>query len=182
MLPRLQGLFGAELEVRMEAADLPLLVGREGLERMLTQLVLHARAGVKAGLVRVVLEGTRLGGRLWAVLRVQAEGPRAASVPVGFLGLSWLQEQVAECRGMLELLEARGNGVQPRIYLPVEGAGEPAELQPLAGRTVWIVEGDALVRDALAGLVQRAGGGCRCFADLKGFLRASRGSAPPTWR
>lgn len=179
LLPRLQRLFPAEIAVRMEVADLALLVDPEGLVRILTPLALHARGTVRSGLLRVLLEPTRLGGRLWAVLRVQAEGPGAAAIPAGFLGLGWLQQAVAECRGMLELQESRGNACQPRIYLPVEGAAEPADAHPLAGRAVWIVERDALVRDALAGLVHQAGGSCRSFPDLKAFLRSRRGGPLP---
>ena len=179
LLPRLQRMFSADLQVVSSAEPMPLLVGREPFERILTQLLLHARAGLREGILRITLRAVPLGGRRWALLKVQADGARASSPPSGFLGLSWIQERVSQCRGMLELRELATGGVQPRIYLPVEDAGEPSESEPLANKTVWIVDRDPLVRETLAGLVQRAGGEARAFNDLKTFLKASRTAPLP---
>ena len=61
----------------------------------------------------------------------------------------------------------------------MEDAGECSEPQPLTNKLVWIVDRDLLVRETLAGLVQRAGGESRAFPDLKAFLKASRTAPLP---
>lgn len=177
LLPRLQRMLPPDVRVQARVDPLALRVGTESLERLITQLLLHARTGLKEGALRITLDAVDLGGRRWGLLRVATEGSRAQAPPLGFLGLSWTQEIVSQCRGMLELREQNGGGVQPRIYLPVEAAGDATVSAPLAGKVVWIVDLDPLVRESLAGLVHRAGGEARGFADLKAFLKASR-SAP----
>lgn len=179
LLPRLQRMFPQEVRVVHETDSLALLVAQEPFERILTQLLLHARAGIKEGRLLVSLATVQLGGRHWALLNVRTEGIRASAPPSGFLGLSWLQELVAQCRGMLELRELPAGGVQPQIYLPVDAPGEVVEETPLAGRMVWIVDRDPLVRETLSGLVQKAGGECRAFLDLKSFLKACRSGSMP---
>jgi PAS domain-containing protein len=179
LLPRLQRMFPPEVRIQAAVDPLALQIGAEPLERILTQLLLHARTGLKEGSLRIALDAVDLGGRRWGLLRVGAEGVRNQAPPSGFLGLSWTQEVVSQCRGLLELREQNGGGVQPRVYLHVEDAGESADPVPLAGRTVWIVDLDPLVREALTGLVLRAGGEARGFADLKAFLKASRSMPLP---
>jgi DNA-binding response OmpR family regulator len=80
---------------------------------------------------------------------------------------------------MLELAELPEGGQHLRIYLPVAGGGFSRELAPLAGRQVWIVDSDSLLREALGGLVQGNGGRVELFPDLRAFLRAGRNRPLP---
>ena len=50
---------------------------------------------------------------------------------------------------------------------------------PLAGRRIWVVDRDPLLRDTVAALIQRWGGSARGFEDLPALLRESRGSELP---
>jgi len=178
LLPRVAKVLPDPGGLRLESEDLDLLADPENLERMVLQLVLES-LGREGGVgLTLTLRSVQLGGRVWALIEIRSQSlSRGESSP--FLGLGWLQSVVAESRGMLELVELPEGGRHPRIYLPVAGRELPQEPTPLAGRQVWIVESDPLLREALGGLVQGNGGQVLLFPDLLAFLRASRGRSLP---
>jgi CheY-like chemotaxis protein len=95
------------------------------------------------------------------------------------VGLSWLQEQVGRARGMLELCLEPGGSLWPQVYLPTQDRSPRTQTTPLLARTVWIVDQDPLVREALSQLIRREGGDVEAFEDLKQLIRASRDQRPP---
>jgi PAS domain-containing protein len=178
LLPRVSKVLPDHGSLRLEAEDLDLLAEPEDLERMVLQLVLEALGRECGAGLTLSLRSVQLGGRPWALLEVGSQGPARGGAS-RFLGLGWLQGLVTESRGMLELAELPEGGQHLRIYLPVAGGGFPLELAPLAGRQVWIVDSDSLLREALGGLVQGNGGRVELFPDLRAFLRAGRNHPLP---
>lgn len=178
LLPRVSKVLPDPAGLRLESEDLDLLTDPENLERMVLQLLLESLGRDGGGSLTLSLRSVQLGGRPWALLEIFSQGevhPQASRA----LGLGWLQNVVAESRGMLEVLELPNGGQHPRIYLPVAGRDLPSDPTPLAGKQVWIVESDPLLREALGGLVQSHGGQVALFPDLPAFLRASRGRSLP---
>ncbi len=178
LLPRISKALRDPSRLRVDAAPLELLVEPESLERMVLQLVLEALEHSGEADLTLRLAPVLLGGRAWALLEVLSVGPSRGE-PGPSLGLGWLQRIVTEARGMLEVAERPDGTPHPRIYLPVAGGDQPLEAAPLAGRRIWIVESDPLLREALGGLVQSHGGQAGLFPDLTAFLRASRERALP---
>ncbi len=155
--PTLKRMMPAGIRVDLRGAPLPLRIPREALQRILSHLALHGRQALRRGSVILTVEPQRLGGRLWALVSLELEGEPAGAVE-NLLGLRWLQEQVGEARGMLELNQEPGGSIWPSIYLPVEEAeGPQAQASPLLARRVWVVAQDPLVLEAMSSLTPRAG-------------------------
>lgn len=177
-LPTLRQLLptaGGTLTLR--AQDLSLRVEATLLQRISTQLLLLALERGGRGELVLALDGVDLGGRGFALLQVEAadwEAPR----PRHLFGLGWLRQAVVDAGGLLEL-EQDTTSVQPRVYLPVAASARPLEGPLLLGRTLWVVDRDPLVREALSDLVQRLGGQVQAFEGLRQLLRNSRGESQP---
>jgi len=176
--PRVVRVLPSPKALEIAADDLDLQVDAELLDRIVLQLLLAAldRNGGPAVVLRLL--SVMLGGRRWALLTATAKGPCRAGEATS-LGLGWLNREVAEARGMLELAEGPRGVPQPRVFLPVAGDTAHLDPEPLKGRSVWIVEADPLLREAVAGLVEQQGGMARPFPDLRSFLRATRGGSLP---
>lgn len=174
----LQRVLPPELELRHRTAPLKLAVSRENLQRLGTHLLMHGRQALKRGVLTLALEPARIGGRLWALWQVELEG-ELNGAPGEVLGLSWLLQTARQAHGMLECARDARGVLWPKVYLPVDGDPIPAARMPLAGRTVWILDRDPLVREALMVLVRQEGGAAEAFASLRDLLRRSRGAAPP---
>ncbi|MBI4912998.1 MAG: hypothetical protein HY823_09685 [Acidobacteria bacterium] len=168
--PRLGPLLSSDQTLELQCGVPNLLVGADVIERLVIQLFLHARQGGGAGPIILRLDPVHLGGRPWALLQVQ---PPGAEEPAAFLGISWLQREVGQARGMLELVDS-GGGIHPLVYLPAGGPGFQPSAEPLLGRSVWILEPDPLLREALGGLVRQALGHAEAFPTLGALLKASR--------
>lgn len=178
LAPRLRRMVPAGIRVDFKAAPVTLHLGAEAFERIVAHLVLHARQALKTGAVIVSLEPRMLGGRPWALLGLELDGVPSAPVQ-DMVGLVWLQRQVAEARGMLELSQEPGGSLWPQVYLPMQDRAPRPQTAPLLARTVWIVDQDHLVREALSQLVRREGGEVEAYEDLKQLLKASRDRRAP---
>jgi PAS domain-containing protein len=181
LLPGLQALVPAGCILSLEAVAIPLALGAEPLRRIATHLVLHALEHATVGSLAVVLKRVDLGGRRFGLLYVQeAEGRK--NKPKTLFGLGWLRQSVLEVGGLLELDQDPRGGLRPRIYLPTPTTEGTAPILPgskLAGRLIWVVDRDPLVREGLMSLVQSAGGRAASFEDLSVLLRNSHGQPPP---
>lgn len=176
--PKLQRMMPAGIRVDLKSAPLTLQLSAEALERIAGHLVLHGRQALKSGTVILSLEPRILGGRPWALLSLELDGQPAVAVQ-DLVGLAWLQDQVGRCRGMLELCQEPGGSLWPQIYLPTQDRSPRPQATPLLARTVWVVDQDPLVREALSQLIRRGGGEVQAFEDLKQLFRASRDVRPP---
>jgi hypothetical protein len=150
---------------------MPLHASAESLIQMATHLVLHATESASSGSLLLRLDSVDLGGRIWGVLEAVPQG--AAAMPPHLLGMGWLQAEIVEARGMLELEQRPETGLVPRIYLPAADPG-PCAVCSLEGKRIWVVEGDPLLRDTLTALVRQWGGDAEGFEDLPALLRGSR--------
>ena len=176
LLPRLQRMLPEGFTAAVRAPDLTLFVEGEALERVATQLLLHGRQGLAQGAITLALTPVALGNRSWAQLTLELTG-RPSRWEGDFLGLTWLQDTVRRSLGILEM-EHHGDGfLWPRIFLPCQGPEDPSA-RCLRGRTVWILDHDPLVRDALAGLVDAAGGRALAFPALRPLLQQARAGLP----
>jgi hypothetical protein len=162
------------LALRVEALSLE--VEPPALERLATQLLLHALDHTGREDLVLALDAVDLGGRGFARLHVEARGQARARARELF-GLGWLRQSVLEAGGLLEL-EQEARIVRPRVYLPVAASARALAGPLLQGRNLWIVDQDPLVREALVDLVQGQGGRALAFEDLHQLLRGSRGEAP----
>ncbi len=178
LIPRLQRMLPPLIQVQIRVEALPLRVSQDSLQRIATHLVLHGRQALGAGTLTLVVELQELGGRRWALLTMDLNGLHPKH-PRTMLGLTWLQQVVGECRGMLELTQDDQGGVWPQIYLPLSEPEAPSSPSPLLSRYIWIVDQDPLVRESLENLVIRKGGQVMAFADLRALLKASREQDPP---
>jgi PAS domain-containing protein len=178
LTPKLQRMLPPLIRVCIRAESLPLRVSEDALQRVATHLVLHGRQALGAGTLTLVLELQELGGRRWALLTLDLNGPHLKH-PHAMLGLPWLQQVVGEFRGMLELTQDDHAGIWPQIYLPLAEPEAPATSSPLLSRYIWIVDQDPLVREALENLVIRKGGQAMAFPNLGKLLRASKELDPP---
>lgn len=178
-LPSLRKVLPPRASLGLRADSLPLSATREALGRITTQILLQAldRTPGTAGELTLVLETVDLGGRRFGLLRVEAieEGPRR---PRTLFGLGWLRQSVAEAGGLLEL-EQDDRGPRLRVYLPLAEPTRPAEGPLLQGRSLVVVERNALAREALMEMVRWFGGRAAGYEDLPQFLRGSRDQAPP---
>jgi hypothetical protein len=160
---------------------IPLALEAEPLRRITTHLVLHALEHTTAGGLAVVLKEVDLGGRRFGLLYVQETKGRKNN-PKTLFGLGWLRQSVLEVGGLLELDQDPLGGLRPRIYLPtpaMEGMPPTHPESKLAGRLIWVVDRDPLVREGLMSLIQMAGGRAATFEDLSVLLRNSHGQPPP---
>lgn len=178
LVPKLQQMLPPLIQLKIRAENLPLQVSQDALQRIATHLVLHGRQALSAGTLTLVLEPQDLGGRRWALLTLDLNGLHPKH-PHTMLGLTWLQQVVGECRGMLELTLDDHGGIWPQVYLPLSEPEADSPASPLLSRYIWIVDQDPLVREALESLVIRKGGQTMAFPDLKTLLRASRTQDPP---
>lgn len=178
LTPKLQRMVPPLIQIQIRAQPLSLRITAESLQRIASHLVLHGRQALSAGTLTMVVELQSLGGRHWALLTLDLNGPHLKH-PRTMLGLPWLQQVVGECRGMLELAQDDQGGLWPQIYLPLAEAEQPMNRSPLLSRYIWIVDQDSLVREALENLVIRNGGQAMAFADLRDLLKASRDQDPP---
>jgi CheY-like chemotaxis protein/PAS domain-containing protein len=172
--PKLQRMLPTEVAVLVEAAPLQVRLKPEALERIATHLLLHARQRLRSGVLTIQLSGVDLGGRGWGLLKVKTEGLQAKGEST-LLGLGWLQQLLAEGRGMLELGQDRDGLLTPLAYLPLTEPALHVEAEPLKGRLLWLVDQDLLVRETLGGVLRKAGAECVAFADLRELLKASHG-------
>jgi hypothetical protein len=178
LIPWLQRMLPPHFKVGHQGPDLLLRTSPESLKKIATHLLLHARQAITRGTLTLTLTPRVLGGRTWALMGVEVDGPPGRA-PRELLGSAWLQEAVRMGRGMLELNQDPEGGLWPSIYLPVVAGPTLIESDPLRGRTAWIVDQDPGVRDALASLVVAQGGRAEAFGELKDMLRASRDLPAP---
>lgn len=178
LIPWLQRMLPPHFKVGHQGPDLLLRTSPESLKKIATHLLLHARQAITRGTLTLTLTPRVLGGRTWALLGVEVDGPPGRP-PQELLGSAWLQDAVRTGRGMLELNQDPQGGIWPSVYLPVAEGPTLVEPDPLRMRAVWIVDQDPGVRDALAALVRAQGGRAEAFAELKDMLRASRALAVP---
>lgn len=178
LLPSLQRLLpssGAALSLRVQ--PLPLRVEAGHLQRIATQLLLLALERNNQGELTLALDGVDLGGRGFALLHVEG-GDRNTPQARPLFGLGWLRQAVVDAGGLLEL-EQDLRSVHPRVYLPVAASPRPLTGPLLKGRTLWVVDRDPLVREALTQLICRLGGQAQAFEGLRQLLHESRDGSPP---
>ena len=173
LTPWFQRMLPSHYRVQHEGADLLLKTSPEAFKKICTHLLLHARQAITQGTLTLTLAQRTLGGRPWALLGIEAQGPKGRT-PRELLGGAWLQEAVRAGRGMLELNQDEDQGLWPSVYLPLVGGLTVVQSDPLVGRRVWIVDQDPGVREALLALVRARGGEAEGFSELKDMLRASR--------
>lgn len=179
LMPKIQRMLPPGFRVGHRSGPLTLKTSAAALQKMVTHLVLHARQALRSGDITVVVEHTRLGGRPWALLSVDLDGPPTARPAKELLGLSWLQEAVRAGHGMLELSEDPQGGLWPNVFLPMAQEQVIIDPMPLQNLAVWVVDQDQLVRDALSALVRDQGGSALAFEDLRDMLRNTRQAGPP---
>ena len=167
-----------EVDFHHRTAPLTLAVAQEDFQRVATHLVLQGREALHRGTVTLVVEPVSIGGRPWALWRVEVEGDLQAP-PKEILGLAWLLQSVRQAHGMLECARD-GRGLWPKVYLPVDASPSPAPPRPLSDRAIWIMDRDPLVRETLALLVKQEGGRAESFASMRELLRRSREAGPPS--
>lgn len=177
--PFLQRTLQPEVEFRHRTAPLPLAVPEEYFQRVATHLLMHGREALRHGIVTLVMEPATLGGRPWAKWRVEVEGDPGGP-PAEVMGLAWLLQCVRQAGGMLECARDSRGGIWPKVYLPVDAPPSPAPPRPLLGETIWVMDRDPLVREALTVLIRREGGSAEGFPTLRDLLKRSRGAEPPT--
>ena len=174
--PRLRPLLPEGGTLRIQAVSLPLRATRETLERIATQLLLHALQDNDPAPITLSLKSVVLGGRTFGLL--QAGGSSIRSPRVIF-GQGWLRQSVLAAGGLLELDQDAGLGLRPRVYLPADVPFTSLSSEALRGRRVWIVDQDPLARDTLAKMVEMVEGQAVIFPDLRGLLAESRRLPPP---
>ncbi len=177
--PYLQRTLPPEVEFRHRTAPLALRVSLEHFQRIGSHLLMHGREALRGGSVTLVLEPRVLGGRSWAHWRIEVAGELGPQ-PSEVLGLAWLLQIVRQAGGMLACTRDERGALWPEVYLPVNAPPVPAPGQPLADETVWVMDRDALVREALTVLIRQEGGQVEGFASLKDLLKRSRETAPPS--
>lgn len=178
LLSRLRVLLPAGGSVRVEAADLPLLVDAERLQKIVTHLVMHALERTRTPHLLLALEPVDLGGRRFGLLRLENEGGQLRW-PRELFGLAWLLQAIHEAGGLLELDMDPQSGLLPRIYLPSADTLKEPLFRPLEGRRIWVVDQDPLARTTLQSLARMAGATAETFTDLRHLLRDSRGRPLP---
>lgn len=178
LLPRLQQMLSANHRVAQRSPDFTLYLEAEPFQRMATQLVLHGRQALAEGTLTLVLAPVTLGARAWARLSIELTGT-PGPWEGDFLGLSWLQQSVRECMGILEMNHDEWGFLWPRIYLPCESLEADPASRCLLGRRIWILDQDPEVRETLCGLVKGAGGEPLAHADLGKLLRDTRSRPRP---
>ncbi|HEY3399294.1 MAG TPA: hypothetical protein VGK03_01570 [Geothrix sp.] len=176
-LPGLRKILPPGRTLDLRAADLSLAVDPAVLQRIATQLLLHALERRSREDLLLVLEPVDLGGHGFGLFQVEADGGAGWSREL--FGLGWLRQSVLDAGGLLELEQVAHGGVRPRVYLPTFAPARPMEGPLLAGRTLWIVDRDPLARGALADVVQGLGGRVEAFEELTDLLRGSREQAQP---
>lgn len=179
LTPYLQRTLPPEVAFTHRTEPLPLAVAQEDFQRIGAHLLMHGREALRSGQVRLVLESRSIGGKPWALWRIEVEGDRAPH-PTEVLGLAWLLQTVRQAGGMLACTRDAHGAIWPEVYLPVNSPPLPAPSQPLTGFTVWIMDRDALVREALTVLIRQEGGKAESFEGLKDLLKRSRGVESPT--
>lgn len=177
--PYLQRTLPPEVEFRHQTGLMPLLVSQENFQRVATHLVMHGRQALRSGSVALVMEPATIGGRAWALWRIEVAGD-LGTPPAEVMGLAWLLRSVRQSRGMLECARDSRGGLWPRVYLPVDAPPAPAPLSPLSDQTVWVMDRDPLVREALTVLIRQEGGSAESFDTLRDLLKRSRRAAPPS--
>ncbi len=176
LVAHLERLLPSQARLEPALCPVPLQASRDLLTRMAALLLLHAAEG-GSGTIRLQLDPVDLGGRTWGRLQASLQNP-PAPLPSHMTGLGWLHAAVLEARGMLELDQSTEGGLSPRIYLPA-APGEPLPPRPLAGRRIWVVEQDLLLRDTLVARMRQWAGDVEGYEDLAALLRGSRGSQAP---
>ena len=174
----LQRMLPPEVEFRHRTAPMLLAVTQEDFQRVATHLVLHGREALRHGSVTLIVESVAIGGRPWAQWRVEVEGDLLPP-PGEILGLAWLLQAVRQAHGMLEC-SRDGLGLWPKVYLPVDAPPVAAPPRPLTDRSIWIMDRDPLVREALTLLVRQEGGRAESFASMRDLLRRSREAEAPS--
>jgi hypothetical protein len=177
--PYLQRTLPPEVEFRHRTALMPLPVSEEDLQRVATHLVMHGRQALRSGSVTLLMEKATIGGRAWALWRIEVAG-ELDSPPVEVMGLAWLLQSVRQARGMLECARDIHGGLWPKVYLPVDAPPAPALPRPLLDQTIWVMDRDPLVREALTVLIRQEGGSVESFGTLRELLKRSRDAAPPS--
>ncbi|WP_315387755.1 ATP-binding protein [uncultured Stenotrophomonas sp.] len=104
----------------------------------------------------------------------QAHDKRSRDLGGAGLGLSICQDLVRGMGGQLQLRSAPGEGSCFEVRLPVvvEGDGQAAREQPLAGRTLLLVEDHALNRTVLARQLEVLGASVTACGDGASALRS----------
>lgn len=177
--PFLQRMLPPEVEFRHRTASAPLAVEQEHFQRIATHLVMHGRQALRHGSVSLVMDQAAIGGRAWALWRIEVEGELEAP-PREVLGLAWLLQSVRQARGMLECFRDDHGGIWPKVFLPVDAPPAPAPSRPLLDQAIWVMDRDPLVREALTVLIRQEGGTVESFSTLRDLLKRSRGAAPPS--
>ena len=178
LLPKYQQMMPEGIVIAMEVTPLQVRLRAGSLERIATHLLLHVKQQIRKGVLTLHLDPVDLAGRRWGLLRVGAEGLES-KLPQTVLGLGWLQQLLSEGRGMLELGQDAKGVLAPMAYLPLAEAAVMTAPAALAGRLLWIVDQDHLMRETLTGLVKRAGGTSVAFPGIKELLRATHGDRLP---
>ncbi len=160
----------------LKVAALPIRAPREAVERIATQLLLHALEGPGQGTITISLAPVQLGGRCFGLL--QAEGAWQGP-PRALFGQGWLRQSVMEAGGLLELDQEADSRLVPRVYLPTDHAPEAALREPLKGRRIWIVDQDPLAQETFQRMVTLDGGESTTFRDLRQLLGESRSLPAP---
>jgi PAS domain-containing protein len=173
LLPRLQQMLPLGFTVSHRTPELTLFIEPDALQRIATQLTLHGRQGLTQGTITLALTPITLGNRPWAELTLELSG-RPGAWDGDFLGLTWLQDTVRASLGILELARDDRGFPWPRVFLPCQRREADPASHWLEGRSVWIIDQDPLVRDALCGLVQSAGGHAQSHVGLRPFLQSAR--------
>lgn len=182
LLPNLRKALPPKADLSLRAEPLPLASHPEAVARIATHMLLHALEGAPSGGSRpldfiLALSSVDLGGRRFGLFRCEGrsgEGHPAREV----FGLGWLRQAVADASGLLQL-DRDDWGTRIRVYLPLAEPASPASGPLLAARSLWVVDRDPLVREALLDLVQQLGGRGETFEDLRPLLKRSRGEGQP---
>jgi len=178
LLPRLQSMLPEGFSAAHRTPPLTLFIEPEALQRIATQLLLHGRQGLTRGTITLAMTPVTLGHRTWALLTLELTG-RPGAWEGDFLGLTWLQDTVRSSLGILEMTHDGHGFLWPRIFLPCQSWEADPASRFLQGRSVWIIDHDPLVRDALSGLVRDAGGAVQAHTGLRPFLESARRHALP---
>ena len=175
----LQRTLPPEIEFKHRTEAIPLALSEDELQRIGTHLLMHGRQALRRGTVTLALSTLTLGGRPWAMWQIEVTGDLEAP-PKEVLGLAWLLRAIRQSRGMLECARDGRGGLWPKVYLPANTPPAPAPARPLLEKTLWIMDRDPLVREALTMLARQEGASAESFETLRDLLKTSRGSAQPS--